>query len=92
MNMKNETAEENAARTECIAPNGECPNTTGDCHGCRYAKPIENPIMTEARELLESCDREEAKARELRNELKAMVKRIDNVTKRVQAVCKEVEV
>ena len=49
-------------------------------------------LLQEAKELLESCDHEEAKARELRNELKAMVKRIDNVTKRVQAVCKEVEV
>ena len=46
-------------------------------------------LLQEAKELLESCDREEVKARELRKELRAICKRVGAVTKRVQAICKE---
>jgi hypothetical protein len=46
-------------------------------------------LLQEAKELLESCDREEEKARELRKELRGIVNRVNAVTKRVQSICKE---
>lgn len=36
-----ETAEENASGTECTHP-GLCPNSTGDCNGCKWSTPICN--------------------------------------------------
>ena len=49
-------------------------------------------LLKEAQDLLKSCDEEEAKAAELRAELKAMSRRLTKIEKRLQATRKEVAV